>query len=205
MIRCKHPCTNTFNGIKNCNSIDSSGTHHCGVRLRRQRWHSGRFKSVRRKWGVWNLGHNLPNGTESEWRQLNTSRPPECVSSQIDQIASYYHPRSIKTGMLYSTAIIEVVSACLNRLKASSKIVVDPVMIATSGKALIDKDAIEAIQTQLLPLADLITPNLDETDSLLGNPVRTLAEIEAAARTLAGAFEAAVLIKGGNLKRGRSR
>lgn len=126
--------------------------------------------------------------------------PPECVRSQIDQIVTFYQPRSVKTGMLYSSAIIDTVSTCLARLKTNFTIVVDPVMISTSGKALIDKTAVQVLQSHLLPLADLITPNLDEAEALLGNRVRSLAEIESAAHVLAETYESAVLVKGGHLK-----
>lgn len=125
--------------------------------------------------------------------------PPSEVASQIRQVVSFYNPNSIKTGMLYNANIIQAVSSAITALKPNCRIVVDPVMIATSGTPLIDEAAIDALKSLLFPLADLITPNLDEAEELLGNSIRNSAEVEAAAQALSSKFETAVLLKGGHL------
>ena len=101
--------------------------------------------------------------------------------------------------MLYEAGIIESVSSAVSTLKPNCRIVVDPVMIATSGTPLIDEAAINALKSLLLPLADLITPNLDEAEAFLGNSIRTFADTEEAARALSKKFNTAVLLKGGHL------
>ncbi len=124
---------------------------------------------------------------------------PEIVASQIKQVADYFHPKAIKTGMLYSSDIIDTVCDALAPLKTSAKIVVDPVMLASSGSRLLDETAVTQIKEKLLPLADLITPNLDEAKILASVPLKTLTDIEHAAQMLADRYQSAVLLKGGHL------
>jgi hydroxymethylpyrimidine/phosphomethylpyrimidine kinase len=106
--------------------------------------------------------------------------------------------------MLYSCEIIDTVcdtlKACLTEGPASPPIIVDPVMVATSGDALLQQDAIALYRERLFPLATLITPNLDEVRTLLGRPVTSLDEMQTAGRELAAAFDRAFLIKGGHLR-----
>lgn len=124
---------------------------------------------------------------------------PHIVGAQIKQVVDYYHPRAIKTGMLFNDAIIEIVAASLQALPPRTKIVIDPVLIASSGSSLLEPSAIERLQGSLLPLADLITPNLDEAEALVGSSLESQVQIEAAARKLADRYETAILIKGGHL------
>jgi hydroxymethylpyrimidine/phosphomethylpyrimidine kinase len=129
---------------------------------------------------------------------------PELVAEQIRLLFGAFPIAAIKTGMLYSPAIIESVLATLDTCLAASAtpppLVVDPVMVATSGDPLIHGDAITLYREQLLPLATLVTPNLDETAVLLGHPVKTLAAMREAGPTLVEKFRTAFLLKGGHLR-----
>ncbi len=124
--------------------------------------------------------------------------PVEFVSAQISSVFTDLPPQAVKIGMLARKEIIEVVADALIRFKAQN-IVLDPVMIATSGDPLLRTDAISSIQKKLFPLAILVTPNLHEAAALLGEPVASNEpEMEAQARRLLGQGAQAVLIKGGH-------
>ena len=125
--------------------------------------------------------------------------PPDFIAQQIDAVASDLAISAVKTGMLGTRAAVEAVAGAIARHKLPH-LVVDPVMIATSGAALIDDDAIDALRTRLLPLADLITPNLPEAARLLDQaPAQDIAGMEAQARELLRRFNPrAVLVKGGH-------
>ena len=125
--------------------------------------------------------------------------PPENVAAQIRQIDSYYKPLAVKTGMLFSVEIIGVVCRELQRLSAEPRIVVDPVMVASSGATLLQPEAISLIRRQLLPLATLVTPNLDETAILADRKLENKADIEETAAGLSEQYQTAFLIKGGHL------
>lgn len=113
-------------------------------------------------------------------------------------------PVVVKTGMLFSAPIIRAVNRSLGRLSDSvAGLVVDPVMVATSGARLLQRDAIRALMDLLADHADAVTPNLDEAEILAGQRIRTEAAMEAAARNLARRFSCAVLIKGGHLRSSR--
>ncbi|MGH7443674.1 MAG: bifunctional hydroxymethylpyrimidine kinase/phosphomethylpyrimidine kinase, partial [Longimicrobiales bacterium] len=124
--------------------------------------------------------------------------PAAFVRAQLDAVATDLRPAALKTGML---ATAEIVSAVADGIEAHAleRIVVDPVMIATSGDRLIDAGAERAIAERLLPLVALITPNLDEAALLVGKPVETVADMERAARTLVERGACAALVKGGHL------
>jgi hydroxymethylpyrimidine/phosphomethylpyrimidine kinase len=102
--------------------------------------------------------------------------------------------------MLYSRALLRVVSEELADRLGMFHLVVDPVMVASSGDPLLKKDAVRAYQQELLPLADVITPNLDEAAVLLGRKITTRAAMIPAAEELRGRYGAAVLLKGGHLR-----
>src|SRR5204862_4325504 len=106
---------------------------------------------------------------------------------------------AVKTGMLGTAAVVHAVADALARLRLPL-VVVDPVMVAKSGDRLLDADAEAAYRTRLLPLATVVTPNLPETEALLGRPVRTLAEMREAARALRAMGPRAVVVKGGHLE-----
>jgi hydroxymethylpyrimidine/phosphomethylpyrimidine kinase len=120
------------------------------------------------------------------------------VASQIDILTGAFPIRAVKTGMLYSHSIVRAVAESLKNLHVP--LVVDPVMVASSGDPLLKTDAVKACKTRLFPLATLLTPNLDELSFLSGEKISTLRGMEEAGRRLADGFGCAVLLKGGHLK-----
>lgn len=125
---------------------------------------------------------------------------PEVLRSQIRVLFDNYPISAVKTGMLYSRQLLRVVSEELADRLGMFHLVVDPVMVASSGDPLLKKDAIKAYKEELMPLADVITPNLDEAAVLLGRKITTRRAMENAARELQAAFGPAVLLKGGHLR-----
>jgi hydroxymethylpyrimidine/phosphomethylpyrimidine kinase len=119
------------------------------------------------------------------------------MGDQLDAVLEVYGVGALKTGMLATAGIIDVVASRLSMYNRIPK-VIDPVMIATSGASLLEEDAVEALRRDLLPLASLITPNLPEAEVLLGKPIVTPEEQQEAARALADLFGCAVLVKGGH-------
>ncbi|MBX9035218.1 bifunctional hydroxymethylpyrimidine kinase/phosphomethylpyrimidine kinase [Gordonibacter massiliensis (ex Traore et al. 2017)] len=122
---------------------------------------------------------------------------PAFVTAQIDAVFDDIRPAAVKVGMVSSAAIIEAVADALERHEARN-VVVDPVMVATSGARLIDEDAVEALVRRLLPLADVATPNMPEAEVLCGFAVEDDASMERAARRLAVQVRGAALVKGGH-------
>lgn len=127
---------------------------------------------------------------------------PAIVAEQIRLSFEAFPVMALKTGMLHSGAIIEVVCDAIERVDKTRRpaVVVDPVMVATSGDPLLEPEAIQLYRERLFPMADLITPNLDEAAVLLGAPIRDLDSMRTAGRTLAEICGAAILLKGGHLK-----
>jgi len=124
--------------------------------------------------------------------------PPDFVATQIDAVFSDLAVAATKIGMLSRAPIIAAVAAGLARHGASN-IVLDPVMVATSGDRLLDAAAVEALRGALMPRAALVTPNLPEAAALLESPVATTeAEMQAQAERLIAAGAQAILIKGGH-------
>lgn len=124
--------------------------------------------------------------------------PAGSVAAQIEAVARYYRIRAAKTGMLFNTSIIAEVVAFF-REHRDIRLVVDPVMVATSGAMLLQEDAVESMARDLCPLATLVTPNLDEAAVLLGWRPKSRAELIEAAHALSRRFKTAVLLKGGHL------
>jgi hydroxymethylpyrimidine/phosphomethylpyrimidine kinase len=124
--------------------------------------------------------------------------PADFIGKQLDAVLSDIGADAVKIGMLHAPEIIDTVAEALRRHKAVN-IVVDPVMVAKSGDALLRSDAVDALRETLIPLADLITPNLPEAAALLGRPVSGIDHMEPAARDLAALGCGAVLLKGGHL------
>jgi hydroxymethylpyrimidine/phosphomethylpyrimidine kinase len=124
--------------------------------------------------------------------------PLEVVRAQIDAVVDDLDPAATKTGMLATAALVVLVARAIthHRLK---HFVLDPVMVATSGDSLLDKDAEEALVRELLPQAELITPNLHEARILTGREIATLADMRWAARELVRMGARAALVKGGHL------
>ena len=125
--------------------------------------------------------------------------PPAFAVEQIEAVLSDIGADAIKIGMLYSTELIEAVAQALIK-HGARKIVLDPVMVAQSGDKLLQNDAIEAIKENLMPLADVVTPNLPEASVLCGRRLTRWSDIESAAETLAKHGSRSILIKGGHLK-----
>ena len=124
--------------------------------------------------------------------------PAAVVAEQIRLSLEAFPVRAVKTGMLYSTEIVQVVCDLLGATEAP--LVVDPVMVATSGARLLQPEAIEMYRTRLFPRATLVTPNMDEVAVLTGQPVKTVEEMRAAGRALAKQYGTAWLLKGGHLE-----
>ncbi len=127
--------------------------------------------------------------------------PPAFVADQLDAVFEMYGVKALKTGMLATADVIEVVAEKL-AARPRVKKVIDPVMVATSGAKLLADDAAAALAERLLPLATLLTPNLPEAEALLGDAIDTAADVRLAAKTLARKFRCAVLVKGGHEARG---
>jgi hydroxymethylpyrimidine/phosphomethylpyrimidine kinase len=127
---------------------------------------------------------------------------PAIVRQQIEAVFAELRPAAVKTGMLYSTEIIRVVVEFLGRGKRPP-LVVDPVMVSTSGARLVKSPAIRLLKRELLPLAALVTPNLDEAQIILGRTLRTIEDLRAAAKEIHRRFGCAALVKGGHLRGGR--
>jgi hydroxymethylpyrimidine/phosphomethylpyrimidine kinase len=128
---------------------------------------------------------------------------PGFIAEQIDAVMEDIGVDAVKVGMLHSPEVIAVVAERLSRYKAPN-IVVDPVMVAKGGAKLLRDDAAEALKTELLPLARVITPNLPEASVLLGHPVEREEDMLSACLELAELGPAAVLLKGGHLGKDKS-
>ncbi|MBI3636375.1 MAG: bifunctional hydroxymethylpyrimidine kinase/phosphomethylpyrimidine kinase [Candidatus Rokubacteria bacterium] len=125
--------------------------------------------------------------------------PPEFVAKQIDAVLSDFGADAVKIGMLSTAEIARAVGARL-RAHGARRIVLDPVMIAKSGDPLLQPDARAALIADVVPLAEVVTPNLHEAAALAGMPVETEREMEEAARRIRLLGPRTVLVKGGHLK-----
>ena len=125
---------------------------------------------------------------------------PRVVAEQIDRVFDAFKIGAAKTGMLYDAAIIETVADAFQR-RRFRKLVVDPVMVATSGAFLLKEDAIMALCGSLLPRAAVVTPNLAEAEALSHRHIRSLDDLRAVAHVLSDRFGVPILVKGGHLPR----
>jgi hydroxymethylpyrimidine/phosphomethylpyrimidine kinase len=124
--------------------------------------------------------------------------PADFVTAQLDAVFEDLDVKSVKIGMVAQAATIETIAAGLSKW-SPAHVVLDPVMVATSGDHLLASDAVDALRTRLIPLASLVTPNLPEAAALLGEPqAQDEAAIESQGRKLLAMGCAAVLIKGGH-------
>ena len=121
---------------------------------------------------------------------------PKFLEEQIDSIFTDIRPDAIKTGMVSSSELIEVIADKLTEYKAEN-IVVDPVMVATSGARLISEEAIDTLKQRLLPLATVITPNIPEAEVLSEMAIKSEEDMEKAAKIICEKFGCGVLLKGG--------
>ncbi|NCB93180.1 MAG: bifunctional hydroxymethylpyrimidine kinase/phosphomethylpyrimidine kinase [Clostridia bacterium] len=122
---------------------------------------------------------------------------PKFLAEELDCIFTDIFPDAVKTGMVSSSSLIQVIAEKLRQYKAKN-LVIDPVMVATSGARLISEDAIETLKKELLPLATVITPNIPEAEVLSGISVNTQEDMIAAAKSIRDTFGCAVLCKGGH-------
>ncbi|MEY2619145.1 MAG: hypothetical protein RL522_2147 [Pseudomonadota bacterium] len=124
--------------------------------------------------------------------------PLDMLHAQIDAVVEDIGVDAVKVGMLHSSATVAAVATAIDRHRLQ-QVVLDPVMVATSGATLIDREAIEVLVAQMFPRATLVTPNLDEAALLVGRPLTNEADMDAAGRELIARGARAVLVKGGHL------
>lgn len=125
---------------------------------------------------------------------------------QIEAVFEELPPAAVKTGMLFSVQNIRVVAEFFRSPRSAlhvPKLVVDPVMVSTSGARLLEPAAVTTLKQKLLPLAALATPNLDETEILTGHKPASVEQMREAARDIHSRFDCAALVKGGHLRGGR--
>jgi hydroxymethylpyrimidine/phosphomethylpyrimidine kinase len=125
----------------------------------------------------------------------------EMVCAQMEVLFKSFPVAAIKTGLLFSGEIVSAVARTLraHATRATSTLVIDPVMVATSGDLLLRDDAVEAYEHELFPLAAVVTPNLDEAARLLGEPIGDLQAMRTAGARLTEKYRIPVLLKGGHL------
>uniref|UniRef100_UPI0025CFC033 bifunctional hydroxymethylpyrimidine kinase/phosphomethylpyrimidine kinase n=1 Tax=Anaerovibrio sp. TaxID=1872532 RepID=UPI0025CFC033 len=125
--------------------------------------------------------------------------PPEFVGQQLDAVFQDIRPDAVKIGMVSSPKIIQIISEKLRQYEAMN-IVVDPVMVSTSGHKLLEDDAKENLCKLLLPIASVITPNIPEAQILADMEIKNLEDMEEAAKIIGSKLYGGVLVKGGHLK-----
>ncbi|AGX88176.1 bifunctional hydroxymethylpyrimidine kinase/phosphomethylpyrimidine kinase [Candidatus Symbiobacter mobilis] len=126
------------------------------------------------------------------------SVPPEMLREQIDAVVQDIGVCAVKVGMLHCAEIVHTVAHAIDRY-VLPHVVLDPVMVATSGAVLIDQRAVETLVQQLFPRSAIVTPNLDEAALLVGKPLTSPQDMAEAAQALLGRGAHAVLLKGGHL------
>lgn len=126
--------------------------------------------------------------------------PPEPVVAQIDAVTSDFDIGAVKLGMLFHEPIISAVASRLSA-KWVENLVVDPVMVSRSGDSLIDESAVAALRTKVLPLADILTPNVFEAQLLSGMKIETVEHMKKAAKAICELGPRAVLVKGGAMRK----
>jgi len=129
--------------------------------------------------------------------------PPDFAAAQIAAVLEDIGADAVKIGMLYSAELIRVVAEQLQKFNARN-IVLDPVMVAQSGDRLLRDDAVGAITEYLMPIADVVTPNIPEAEVLVGREIRSVEEMRQAARDLGRFGSRSILVKGGHREEGDS-
>lgn len=122
---------------------------------------------------------------------------PEFLKEQLDSVFTDIFPDAVKIGMVSSSGLIEIIAERLIHYKAKN-IVVDPVMVATSGAKLLQDDAIKTLEDKLFPLADVLTPNIPEAEILIGRKITSVEDMEEAAKEISSKYKCATLLKGGH-------
>lgn len=122
---------------------------------------------------------------------------PAFLADELDAVFEDIRPDAVKTGMVSSSALIRVIAQKLRQYEAKN-IVVDPVMVATSGARLLQEEALQTLKTELLPLAEVVTPNIPEAEILADRTITNAGEMRDAAKCIHDAYGCAVLLKGGH-------
>jgi len=122
---------------------------------------------------------------------------PQFLADQLDAVFTDIFPDAVKIGMVSNAALIHVIARKLEQYDAKH-IVVDPVMVATSGSKLMQDEALESLKQELLPLAEVVTPNIPEAQILSGMEIHNADDMEKAAKHIADAYSCSVLLKGGH-------
>ena len=123
---------------------------------------------------------------------------PKFLRQQLETLADYFEIKAVKTGMLVNAELIAESVRFLKRMDVP--IIVDPVMVSSSGAVLLEPEALETLQDALFPLADVLTPNLDEAGSLIGAEIGGLEDMRGVCRRLVTQYDTSVLLKGGHLE-----
>lgn len=132
------------------------------------------------------------------WVQGVEAVSVQMVKAQIDSVFQDIRPEAVKLGMIATPDIMEAICEKLDEYEVDN-IVVDPVMVATSGSNLMENRTVRTLKEQLIPRADIITPNLSETEVLSGITIQDRTDMEQAAKEIAAYCKGAILIKGGHL------
>ena len=122
---------------------------------------------------------------------------PDFLKQQLDSVFEDIHPDAVKIGMVASSALIRVIADRLKHYNAKN-VVVDPVMVATSGSSLMKNDAVKTLVEELLPISTLVTPNIPEAQALSGMIIESKEDMIAVAKQIGENFHCAVLLKGGH-------
>lgn len=122
---------------------------------------------------------------------------PEFLGQQLDAVFTDIYPDAVKIGMVASDELVKMIAFKLKEYKAE-RIVVDPVMVSTSGSRLISEEAIQILKTELFPLASVLTPNIPEAEVLFGASIHSAEDMERAAQAISEEYHCAVLLKGGH-------
>ena len=122
---------------------------------------------------------------------------PQFLADQLDAVFTDIFPDAVKIGMVSNAALIRVIAQKLTQYGARH-IVVDPVMVATSGSKLMQDEALEALKRELLPLAEVVTPNIPEAETLSGMEIKNANDMERTAKYIAETYSCSVLLKGGH-------
>lgn len=122
---------------------------------------------------------------------------PEFLGQQLDAVFTDIYPDAVKIGMVASAELVKMIAFKLKEYKAE-RIIVDPVMVSTSGSRLISEEAIQILKTELFPLASVLTPNIPEAEVLFGASIHSAEDMERAAQAISEEYHCAVLLKGGH-------
>ena len=139
----------------------------------------------------------LEQQIDSVFTDIRPEADPEFLKKQIDAVFEDIRPDAVKIGMVSSSGLIKTIAERLQHYKAEN-IVVDPVMVATSGSRLLEEDAVDTLKKELLPIATVITPNIPEAEILCGMEIHTEEDMVAAAKAIYEDLGCAVLLKGGH-------